>query len=199
MLPRLKAAGWDCLTLRVYADPTGQLRQALLARKDLFAKEPAKSTTLRILLERASQERTRAGLPPLLVVIDQFEEFLILNDAAARAPLIELLHALDKSPLPGLRLLCVFRSDYRELLFKLGLPTYLPGGNAFELAPFLRPEAEAFLRKGGRVLSPGATMRFSPASIASRRRAATTARSRSTWSASSSSACPAVSPAAPSG
>ena len=94
------------------------------------------------------------ALPPALIVIDQFEEFLILNDAAARAPLIELLHALDRTPLPGLRLLCVFRSDYRELLFKLGLPGHIPGVNAFELAPFLRAEAETFLRKGGRELSP---------------------------------------------
>ena len=87
------------------------------------------------------------------MVIDQFEEFLILNEEKTRAPLLPLLYALDKSPLPGVRLLCVFRSDYRELLFKLGLPPYVVGVNAFDLAPFLRTEAEAFLRKGGRELS----------------------------------------------
>jgi hypothetical protein len=101
------------------------------------------------MLDCAAAERERAGSAPLLMVIDQFEEFLILHDDAARAPVVELSRSLDRDPVPGLRLLCVFRSDYREWLFKHVLPASVAGANAFELPHFLRAEAEAFLRRGG--------------------------------------------------
>ncbi len=153
VLPRLQSAGWECLTLRVDRDPAGRLRDALMAPSHLFLDVPPPDLPLRALLERAAEARVKAELSPLLLVIDQFEESLILNDSSAQKPLLDLLQTLEKEPLPGLRLLCVFRSDYRELLFKLGLPGYVPGGNAFELAPFLREEAEDFLRRGGKILS----------------------------------------------
>jgi hypothetical protein len=154
VLPRLEAAGWDCLSLRVDHDPEAQLREALLTAPKLYSKAPSPRDGLMTLFQEAAKERQRKKAGPLLLVIDQFEEFLILNDEAARAPVIALLHELDKTPLATLRLLCVFRSDYRELLFKLGLPRYVPGENSFELAPFLRSEAEAFLSRSGHVLSP---------------------------------------------
>jgi hypothetical protein len=154
VLPRLREKGWETLSLRVYADPETALREALLARKDLFQAPPARNAALSTLLARAAQERVRTGSPPLLLLIDQFEEFLILNDAEARKPLIALFCELAHTPLPGLRLLCVFRSDYRELLFKLGLPAYVSGRNVFDVPAFFRPEAEAFLGGSGLVLSP---------------------------------------------
>jgi hypothetical protein len=154
VLPKLEAAGWECLSLRVDHDPEAQLRETLLTTPKLFSKAPSPNAGLITLFQEAAKERQRKRAGPLLLVIDQFEEFLILNDEAARAPVIALLHDLDKAPLAGLRLLCVFRSDYRELLFKLGLPRYIPGENSFELAPFLRSEAEALLSRSGHVLSP---------------------------------------------
>jgi hypothetical protein len=154
VLPKLEAARWECIALRVDHDPETQLRQALLGMPKLFGEPPSSKAGLKELFAKASKERQRKKAGPLLLVIDQFEEFLILNDEAARAPVIALLHDLDKTPLPALRLLCVFRSDYRELLFKLGLPRYIPGENSFELAPFLRSEAEGLLSRSGHVLSP---------------------------------------------
>ena len=153
VLPRLEEAGWASLSTRIDRDPSEQFREALLDSPKLFAKTPSRNTGLKTLLERAAQERVRAGAQPLLIVIDQFEEVLILNDAKAQAEIINLLHMLNGAPFAGLRLLCVFRSDYRELLFKIGLPSYVIGANAFELAPFVRSEAEAFMRRGRRTLS----------------------------------------------
>jgi hypothetical protein len=150
VLPRLRDEGWETLVVRVYAaDPEAALRDALLSRKDLYRSLPSRNTSLRTMLDRAAAERKRAGSAALLVVIDQFEEVLILDDDAARAPVVELLRSLDRDPVPGLRLLCVFRSDYREWLFKHVLPASVAGANTFELPHFLRAEAEAFLRRGG--------------------------------------------------
>jgi len=156
IVPQLEALGWMSLSVRVDNAPGTRLREALLEAPKLFSKAPPKTTPLFGLLERASADRERNGRAPLLVIIDQFEEFLILNDDDARAPLIDLLSSLEARPLAGVRVLCVCRSDYRELLFKLDLPPYIPAANSFELAPFTRTEAEGFLRRGGRVLSADA-------------------------------------------
>ncbi len=153
VLPHLRDAGWAALSLRVDRDPVGQVRQALLDAPHLFAAPPDPETPLEGLLEQAEQERARVGGPPLLIVIDQFEEFLILNEPAAQAPLIDLLRRLDDRPRPKLRVLCVYRADYGALLFKLSLPRSVVGVSGFALAPFLRREAEAFLRRGGHALT----------------------------------------------
>jgi hypothetical protein len=139
LIPRIVEEGWETLTLRVYRDPADSLRNALLDAPQLFTKPPADNTPLKELLVQAAEERVRAGAKPLLIVIDQFEEFLTLNDDTARAPLAEVLVTLAATPLEGLRILLVFRSDYRELLFKQALPDYVPQQNAFELAPFTSP------------------------------------------------------------
>jgi hypothetical protein len=67
-----------------------------------------------------------------MLVIDQFEEFLILHDEAGRIGLAALLNDLAKNPIGGLRLLLVFRSDYRALVYKLSLPPLLSGENWYE-------------------------------------------------------------------
>ena len=199
VLPRLEAEGWTGLTAAGPRRPGGQpARGAPRAQGISSPRNPRRAPPLRTLLDRAAEERTRADLPPLLVVIDQFEEFLILGDADARAPLLELLPPSTPSPGRDCALLCVFRSDYRELLFRLGLPRYLPDENAFELAPFLRAEAETFLRKGGRMLTPeGYAALFAGLDCIEDTRAASIARSPSTWSASCSSAWATASPATP--
>jgi hypothetical protein len=89
-------------------------------------------------------------------VIDQFEEFLILHTEEKRSAFVRFLDDLVKNPIEGLRLLLVFRSDYRPLVFKLDLPLLVAGQNWQELAPYSRGEATLFLQGGGRKLSPEA-------------------------------------------
>jgi Leucine-rich repeat (LRR) protein len=86
-------------------------------------------------------------------VIDQFEEFLILHGEEERKTFAAFLSDLAKNPIDGLRILLVFRSDYRPLVFKLDLPLLVATKNWHELAPYDRGEATAFLQSGGRELS----------------------------------------------
>ena len=152
LLPRLEVAGWRTAVVRVDAVPVERIRQAVLSVTALPHGEEDETLPLPDLLAAVSQ-RIGRGQTPLLIVIDQFEEFLILNDAADREPLTDILRGLADSPMEGVRLLLVFRSDYRELLFKLNLPRFLSMENAFELAPFRRDEAQCFLKRGGLTMS----------------------------------------------
>ena len=153
LLPRLSVSGWRTAVVRVDADPVERIHEAVLSVTDLPRDRGAKTPPLAELLATVSQQIGQLGQPPLLIVIDQFEEFLILNDAAARQPLADILRGLADSPLDGIRLLLVFRSDYRELLFKLDLPRFSSMENAFELTPFRRTEALGFLKTGGLSMS----------------------------------------------
>ena len=148
LVPRLESAGWRCAVARVDTDPADRIRQAVLSVHDLLHGGEVEMLLLADLLEAVSQRIGQSCEPPLLIVIDQFEEFLIRNDATDH-PLANILRELADSPLEGIRLLLVFRSDYRELLFKLNLPRFRPMENAFELAPFRREEAQGFLQRGG--------------------------------------------------
>ena len=153
LLPRLEVTGWRTAVVRVDADPVERIRLAVLSVPGLLLHgEEAETLPLADLLAAVSQRIGRTGQPPLLIVIDQFEEFLILNDATDH-PLADILRVLADSPLKDIRLLLVFRSDYRELLFKLNLPRFRLMENAFELAPFRRDEAQGFLERGGLAMS----------------------------------------------
>lgn len=155
VLPTLRAEGWAVIETRLFGDPVERLRTALFTA-GLFARKPTVDTTLRHLLERAVAARVKSDEAPLLLVIDQFEEFLILHRDEDRTPLAALLADLVKRPIKGVRLLLVFRSDYRPLVFKLDLPPLDARRNWYELGPYGRGEATTFLQSGGRELSPSA-------------------------------------------
>jgi hypothetical protein len=97
-----------------------------------------------------------AGKGPLLVILDQFEELLILDGAAQAGAFQKLIEDLATSPLPGIKLLLVYRSDYEPEIFKLDLPPPVHGQSAFRLGRYNQREAEEFLKEGGRLPSPEA-------------------------------------------
>ena len=142
--------------IRIFGDPVERLRTALLDAKGIFKRKPADILSLAELLKGAAEVTAKEHATPLLLVIDQFEEFLILHDEARRAALTALLNGLGKDPIDGLRLLLVFRSDYRALVFKLGLPPLSSGENWYEISPYDRSEGQSMLQGGGRELSPNA-------------------------------------------
>ena len=152
VLPQLRDAGWLVIETRLFGDPTERLCKALFAAETRLAKKDA-DLPLYDLFKKVADARKRKGEPPLLLVIDQFEEFLILYKDDERAAFGAFLHDLMKRPINGLRILLVFRSDYRALVFKLDLPPLSAAQNWHELAPYDRGEAAAFLRNGGRNLS----------------------------------------------
>src|SRR6266545_5818822 len=154
VLPQLRDLGWMVVETRLFGDPIQRLRAALLAADSRLARKPAAELSLQDLLKRAAESRGKKHDAPLLLVVDQFEEFLILHTEEERRAFAALLDDLVKNPIDGLRVLLVFRSDYRPLVFKLALPALMAGQNWQELAPYDRGEATTFLQSGGRELSP---------------------------------------------
>jgi hypothetical protein len=79
--PSLVDLGWTIVETRIFGEPVEHVRRTLLATRGLFAEKPEAELGLRDLLLRAAESRAQEGRPPLLLIIDQFEEFLILNKA----------------------------------------------------------------------------------------------------------------------
>jgi hypothetical protein len=156
VLPGLRDAGWIVVESRLFGDPVERLRAALLEAKGLFKRKPADKLSLAEVLRSAAEATARTHAAPLLLVIDQFEEFLILHDEPGRAAFASLLSDLAKNPIDRLKLLLVFRSDYQPLVFKLALPPLAPGENWYMLSPYGKGEAKFMLQGSGRELSPTA-------------------------------------------
>ena len=155
VLPRLREHGWAIIETRLVGDPMQQLKTAILATSDLFGRKPKPELSLLHLLRRVADIHRRRGKGArLLLVVDQFEEFLILHQPSERVAFAELLHRLSEEPVDGLTLLLVFRSDYRSLVFKLSLPPTHAEVNWEEVAPYGRGEANTFMLGGGRELTP---------------------------------------------
>jgi hypothetical protein len=155
-LPQLRDSGWTVVETRLFGNPIQRLRAALLAADSRLAKKTSAELPLQELLKKAVEPRSKKQDAPLLLVIDQFEEFLILHSEEERRAFGALLDDLVKNPIDGLRILLVFRSDYQPLVFKLGLPPLVAGQNWYALPPYDRGEATKFLQSGGRELSPQA-------------------------------------------
>ena len=156
LVPSLVEAGWAVVETRAYGDAAARLSAELRARSDLFARAPDASASVRDLLGSIGERRRKAGKGPLLVILDQFEEVLILADPARPDPFRALIEELAVRPLEGVKLLLVYRSDYETEIFKLALPAPVPGKTAFRLGRYNRRELEAFLKAGGRLPSPEA-------------------------------------------
>ena len=92
----------------------------------------------------------------MLLIIDQFEEFLILNQADQQGPLRNLLNQLTAQPIAKVKVLLSLRSDYQPLIFQQDLPPPRAQHNWFQLAPYRRGDAEAFLQASGRQMTPEA-------------------------------------------
>lgn len=102
------------IQVRGYGDPLGALLAALMKPGAIWER-PSSIDDPRSAMERAAKHVAPSRL---LIIIDQFEEFLILNDPAAQAPLCEFLEGLEEEPIKGGQILFSARSD-REYLAEL--------------------------------------------------------------------------------
>ncbi len=167
--PSLRRAGWEVAVVRGMGRPLHRFTEQTVVfysrledrtdesgriqfRFDIDGAQPM----LTGMLERIGARRQAEGKKPLLMVLDQFEEYLLHDDDSenpaevSRDAYARFITEVDRNPMPGIRILHVFREDYRALLFKYDLPRYIPGETGFELAPFSRSEAQAFLEAGPR-------------------------------------------------
>lgn len=148
LAPRVRSIGWEVLFVRGMGKPHTAIIEGLRKASHLFEKSPPTNANLRELLTLASEERSRVGAGPLLIVMDQFEEFLLLDQGEEKEKYAEQLHELEAEPVANIHILHVFRSDYRDLIFRENLPKYVDRDTAFSLAGFTRRDAETYLNAG---------------------------------------------------
>jgi hypothetical protein len=152
VIPTLQRSGWAIAEARAWQDPIAALRESLLELPGAPRGAKARDAGLRELIEAVA----RRAAEGLLVVLDQFEEFVILQDDARRSAFAALLNDLNRQHVPGLRLLLAFRSDYRPALGELELPPMREGENWEEVGAFTTKDAAAFLTRGQLGLQPEA-------------------------------------------
>jgi hypothetical protein len=163
VLPQLRERGWIVLKERAGQDPEAAMRQAL---------EPhglQGSGPLRDLIAAATRQRVdRRQIPSLLLVLDQFEECLIpeqasapdeapqraalLGDPQRKAAFADLIADLRRNPLPRFRLLLVLRRDYQGHLADIDLPQIRQDENYKSVERFNLTDAQRFLRASGLAL-----------------------------------------------
>jgi Novel STAND NTPase 1 len=155
VIPELKEAGWVVVEARPSDNPLEAIRTALQKPSLVWKQPPKEKTDLRSLLERAANAVGK-GEKRLLLVLDQFEEVLILLDHERRRPFDDLLQDLCERPINKLALLLSLRSDYTSDLEALPIPRPTLGRNWFEVKRFAPAAARHFLERSD--LKPGAQL-----------------------------------------
>ncbi len=112
--------------------------------------------TLRDRLE-AFARRADIGL---LLVLDQFEEFVILAASERQKAFAAFLTDLRARPVRGLKLLLVLRSDYTTAIDELGLPLLRQGENWQEVGRFTIAAGTKFMARSGLALQQDALDRL---------------------------------------
>ena len=123
------------------------------------------------LVRRAGDEAATRG-QRLLLVLDQFEEVLVLGSEEATDRFARFLRDLAVDPPAGLTLLLVLRTEYEPRLLELDLPRLRQGETWLKLGAFAEPAAKGV---PGRLGAP-ARGRAARAGAAGCRRAGADAR-----------------------
>jgi hypothetical protein len=146
VLPRLKSEQVRAITLRGYQNPVATIHEELCRPGVIWQIPPKEEIDTLSLLTRAAQE-TRPHR--LLIVLDQFEEALILQDKNKIALLEGLLSSLRHNPVENLTFLLVIRSDYTGLIGNFAFPPLVQGDNWQEIPPFTESAAREFMMGSG--------------------------------------------------
>lgn len=136
VVPMLRKDGWTVAVERAGQDADAALRKA--ATTDPRPDEAATRALL-----AAAAGRQRRGL---LVVLEQFEEFLIQATPEQRGAFASAVSDLAQRPIPGLKLLLSLRTEYRPVLEEIGLPRLNPNENLFQVSRFTEEAARTFFR-----------------------------------------------------
>ena len=155
VLPKLKVGGppHKTLVVRSYREPLTELVTGLGNPCTIWEKPPSDLSAD----PRARIERAAAYLGAklrLLIVLDQFEEFVILHEPERRAQLEAFLRDLIERPIRNVTTLLVLRSDYLGALDQLDLPLLRQRDNWREIGPFTQAAAATFLDRSGLELGP---------------------------------------------
>ena len=152
LLPKLSEEGWTVVEARAWQDPLGAIREALQKLSNGRRGRAPKEQTLGEMIQQAAKRAS----DKLLIVLDQFEEFLILASPERQREFSAFVAEMQSSPVKKPWLLLVLRSDYQTLLEEAGLPPLRAGENLFQLGRFPFFAATEFMKKSGLDLQPEA-------------------------------------------
>jgi formylglycine-generating enzyme required for sulfatase activity len=155
VLPMLREQGWTVVEARAWQDPERALRDALLKLPG-SRRRNVESQGLREIVEDAA----KAASVRLLIVLDQFEEFVILAKPEQQQKFAAFVAELSSRPVKGLALLLVMRSEYQVPLEETGLPMLRNGENLFQVGRFTFPAAGKFIKESGLDLQADAIERL---------------------------------------
>jgi Leucine-rich repeat (LRR) protein len=155
VLPTLREQGWTVIEARTWQDPVDALGKALGKAPSTGRSKANSDRDPRGLVEGAARRSER-----MLIVLDQFEEFLILGKPQNHQAFAAFVADLQRRPIKNFALLLVLRSDYQFLLEDAGLPPMRSGENLFQLARFQLSAAEAFMKLSGLDLQPAPLSRL---------------------------------------
>jgi hypothetical protein len=129
VLPALRERGWAVVEARAWQDSEAALLDALARLPDARRPRQRERQALRDLI--AATARRSGGR--LLIVLDQFEEFVILGKPEQRQTFASLVCDLQAIPVKGLSLLLVLRSEYQTFLEEIGLAPLRHGENLYQI------------------------------------------------------------------
>jgi hypothetical protein len=156
-LPELRAAGWTVIEARAWQDPEAALSEAIIKLSTVRKWKLGEAKTLRERLEVLA----RRADARLLLVLDQFEEFVILAGSDRQKAFTPVVEDLRAKPVKGLKLLLVLRSDYTMAIDELGLPLLRQGENWQEVGRFTIAAGTKFMTRSGLALESSALDRLS--------------------------------------
>jgi hypothetical protein len=156
VLPALRGLGWDVVETRAWQDPEEALRSALASLPGARRPNQGENTELADLIEATAGKAEKH----LLLVLDQFEEFVILAKPEQREAFKSLVAELQSRQVKGLTFLLVLRSDYQTFLEDLGLPPLRHGENLFQVGRFTLSAGSDFIKHSQLDLQPEALGRL---------------------------------------
>jgi hypothetical protein len=154
VIPELREGTPPCsvLLLRSFEDPLAELRRRLVEPGVIWTKPPAGLDALswdELVPRAVEQLRHKSPDARLVVVLDQFEELVILDPAGSSTPRVaamrEFLQGLRRQAPDGLTLLLALRSDYKTFLEPLGVPPLQQSVNWQDVPAFRQGDAAEFL------------------------------------------------------
>jgi Leucine-rich repeat (LRR) protein len=151
VLPALREGGWDVIATRAWQDPEEALRTSMAK---LPGACPSTEGNLGLAdVIAAAAERVEKHL---LLVLDQFEEFIILATPGQQQKLQALITELRSRQIKRFTLLLILRSEYQAFLEELGLPPLRQGENFFQVGRFTLSAGCNFMKQSQLDLQPDA-------------------------------------------
>src|SRR5579864_6622753 len=148
-IPKLRRENHVVIQLRGYEDDLlARIKDKLLEPGVIWDRAPDKTDDLRSLLNRATQ---RLGERRLFIVVDQFEEFLILKDENRHSGFRQFL---AEKPTSGLVFLLVYRPEYEGFIEEQPRPKLQLETNRRVIRAFTENAALNFMDQSRLKVSP---------------------------------------------